>query len=218
MCVHGKLIYRFGTMNSGKSLQLLATAHNFHERGIPFILLKSSIDTRDGSDVVHSRALGDRECLTMSPSDNIYDLIRSIESLSVGYCYDSLKWILVDEAQFLTTEQVDELAAIADNFNINIICYGLRTDFKTHLFPGSKRLFEVADCIEEIKSSCSCNSKTIFNARIDASGNVVTDGDQIEVGGEDKYIALCRKCYNIRIGNPAYIASDDDNNIEDEEN
>ena len=195
MCMHGKLIYRFGTMNSGKSLQLLATAHNFHERGIPFILLKSSIDTRDGNDVVHSRALGDRECLSVSPGDNIFNLVKSLENMTALTNTNSLKWILVDEAQFLTPEQVDQLAAIVDNFTINVICYGLRTDFKTHLFPGSKRLFEVADCLEEIKSSCSCNSKTIFNARIDPNGDIVTDGEQIEVGGDDRYTSLCRKCY-----------------------
>lgn len=210
MCMHGKLIYRFGTMNSGKSLQLLATAHNFHERGIPFILLKSSIDTRDGNDVVHSRALGNRECLSVSPVDNIFDLVKSLENMTALTNTSSLKWILVDEAQFLTPEQVDQLAAIVDNFTINVICYGLRTDFKTHLFPGSKRLFEVADSLEEIKSSCSCNSKTIFNARIDSNGDIVTDGEQIEVGGEDRYIALCRKCYYTRIGHPAYVEPDED--------
>lgn len=216
MCVHGKLLYRYGTMNSGKSLLLLATAHNFHERGIPFIILKSTIDTRDGVDVVHSRAVGDRECLSVSPGDNIYNIIQSIEQLSVGYCYDNIKWILVDEAQFLTEKQVDELAAIADNFNINVICYGLRTDFKTKLFPGSKRLFEVADSLEEIKSSCSCNSKTIFNARIDKEGNVVTDGEQIEVGGNDRYVALCRKCYYQKTNHPLYVRDLDDNLIDEE--
>lgn len=215
MCMHGKLIYRFGTMNSGKSLQLLATAHNFHERGIPFILLKSSIDTRDGNDVVHSRALGDRECLSVSPGDNIFDLVKSLENMTALTNTNSLKWILVDEAQFLTPEQVDQLAAIVDNFTINVICYGLRTDFKTHLFPGSKRLFEVADCLEEIKSSCSCNSKTIFNARIDASGKIVTDGEQIEVGGEERYIALCRKCYYTRIGNPDYVEPVENDDYDD---
>ena len=217
MCVHGKLIYRFGTMNSGKSLQLLATAHNFHERGIPFILLKSSIDTRDGSDVVHSRALGDRECLSISPSDNIYSLIDSIEQMSVGYCYEKLKWILVDECQFLTEEQVDQLAAIADMMEINVICYGLRTDFKTKLFPVSKRLFEIADSIEEIKSSCSCNSKTIFNARVDAEGNVVTNGAQIEVGGNERYVALCRKCYFTKTDKPYYQVKPQEEEVVDEE-
>lgn len=213
MCIHGKLIYRYGTMNSGKSLFLLATAHNFSERGIPYVLLKSSIDERD-VDVVHSRALGDCKCVTVEPYVNIYNLIRTSEELSSGYS-PSLKWILVDEAQFLTEKQVDELAAIADNMGINVICYGLRTDFKTKLFEGSKRLFEVADVIEEIKSSCYCNSKTIFNARIDGNGNVVTEGEQIEVGAEDKYIALCRKCYYKKTNNPLYQPIKEEDNEED---
>ena len=191
----------------------MATAHNFHERGIAFTLLKSSIDTRDGAGVVHSRALGDKKCLLVSPNDNIYELIKNFEDRN--YWCQSLKWILVDEAQFLTPEQVDQLAAVADNYTINIICYGLRTDFRTQLFPGSKRLFEVADCLEEIKSSCSCNSKTIFNARINADGDIVTKGEQIEVGGEDKYVALCRKCYYQRTNSPYYRIKQENEDIDD---
>ena len=219
-------MFRYGTMNSGKSLLLLATAHNFHEREIPFVILKSTIDTRDGADVVHSRALGDRECVSVSPEDDIFWLIKSIQDMNFGVGPSRIKWLLVDECQFLTPEQVDQLAAIADNMNINVICYGLRTDFQTKLFPGSKRLFEIADSLEEIKSSCSCSSKTIFNARIDGSGKVITEGDQIEVGGEDKYIALCRKCYFQKTNNPLYVQVeeeqeefyDEDNNNFEEEN
>jgi thymidine kinase len=198
MCKHGKLIFRYGAMNSGKSLQLLAMAHNFTERGITNLLIKSSLDTRDGNNVIHSRALGDKECIMVNKEDNLYDLISS----KIG---EGLQWVLVDEAQFLTEQQVDELAAVCDMLCINIVCYGLRTDFKTKLFTGSKRLFEVADTIEELKSSCSCGSKNIFNARKDKHGNIVTDGKQIEVGGEDRYVALCRKCYNIFTNNQLYI-------------
>jgi thymidine kinase len=107
----------------------------------------------------------------------------------------SLQWILVDEAQFLTTEQVDELSDVVDLIGVNVICYGLRTDFQTHLFEGSKRLFEVADTIEEIKSQCSCSNKNIFNVRIDKNGDMITEGEQIDVCSEDKYITVCRKCY-----------------------
>lgn len=110
----------------------------------------------------------------------------------------------MDEVQFLTEEQVDQLAYIADYFGINIICYGLRTDFRTKLFPGSKRLFEIADSFEEVKSSCYCGSKTIFNARIDENRNIVTDEEQIEVGGDNRYISLCRKCYFERKGHPIF--------------
>lgn len=190
-------------MGSGKSLHLLATAHNFQIHSIPFVIFKSEIDDRDGENVVHSRALGDRECVSVSKVDDLFKIIcayKEKEVLGIG----QIKWILVDEAQFLTTEQVDQLAAIVDVFGISVICYGLRTDFQTHLFEGSKRLFEVADTIEELKSSCYCNSKTIFNARVNVRGEVVTDGEQVEIGGDDRYVSLCRKCYYEKTGNRLY--------------
>ena len=187
-------------MNSGKSLQLLAMAHNLDERKMPFILLKSTIDTRDGQKVIHSRALGDKECCMVDPSTNIYDFVMNN---FFGWEQHPIKWILVDEAQFLTEQQVDELATLCDMTNTNIVCYGLRTDFKTKLFPGSKRLFEIADSFEELKSTCTCGSKTIFNARL-KNGEIVTNGKQVEVGGEDKYIAICRKCYNLTIKKELY--------------
>lgn len=198
-------------MGAGKSLQLLATAHNFQEHGIPFLIFKSEIDTRDGENTIHSRALGDRECVSISTKANLFEIVgKLIDNAKVLY-QPQLKWILVDEAQFLTKEQVNQLAAIVDNLGISVICYGLRTDFRTELFPGSKRLFEVADSLEELKSSCYCNSKTIFNARVNGEGKVVTEGAQVEVGGDDRYVSLCRKCYNERIGNPYY-----NNKIENE--
>jgi len=204
MCKHGKVIFKYGCMGSGKSLLLLATAHNFEEHSIPFIILKSEIDTRDGDGIIHSRAIEDRECVSISVDQDIYELISKYLEEDLLYGASGLKWILVDEAQFLSEKQVDELAALADVFGINIICYGLRTDFKTHLFPGSKRLFEIADSFEEIKSSCYCNNKTIFNARINKDKEIVTDGEQIEVGGDDKYVSLCRKCYYKKIENHLY--------------
>ena len=169
---------------------------------VPFIIFKSEIDNRDGDNVIHSRAIGERECVTLSKDNDIFKIISTYkEDEFIGV--EPLKWILVDEAQFLTTEQVDQLAAIVDVFGISVICYGLRTDFQTHLFEGSKRLFEVADTFEEIKSSCYCNHKTIFNARI-KDGNIVTDGEQVEIGGDDKYVSLCRKCYYEKTGNQLY--------------
>lgn len=191
-------------MGSGKSLHLMATAHNFQDHAIPFIVIKSRIDDRDGDGVIHSRALGDMECVNISPNDDLFNFISRYLDADRYYGAKGLKWILVDEAQFLTETQVEELAAVADNYNINIICYGLRTDFKTQLFPGSKRLFELADSVEEIKSSCFCGSKTSVNARIDKNCNIITDGEQIEVGGDDKYVSLCRKCYFEKIGDKRY--------------
>lgn len=195
-------------MGSGKSLHLIATAHNFKVHSIPFIVLKSKIDDRDGEDVIHSRAIGDIECVGISTDDNLFEMISKYLNADLFYGAKGLKWVLIDECQFLTEDQVDELAAVADNFGINILCYGLRTDFRTQLFPGSKRLFEIADSFEEIKSSCYCNSKTIFNARINNNGEIVTDGEQIEVGGDDRYVSLCRKCYFEKTGNIYYKKND----------
>lgn len=200
----GKLYFYHGTMGSGKSLQLLATAYNFEERKIPFIIIKSTIDTRDGENVIHSRALGDKECVGIDPTIDIFSFVTSMLNISKAYGTEYLKWIIVDEAQFLTAKQVDELATIVDRYGISVMCYGLRTDFRTHLFEGSKRLFEVADTIEEIKSTCNCGEKTIFNARIDKDGNIITDGAQIQVGGDESYLSMCRKCYYEKIGNPLY--------------
>lgn len=197
-------------MGSGKSLQLLATAYNFEERGIPYAIFKSEIDTRDGAGVVYSRALGSKDCVSVSPDLNLYELVRNVFEKDEALFRPKAKWILVDEAQFLTPNQVDQLALIVDKLGVSVQCYGLRTDFQTHLFPGSRRLFEVADEITEIKSSCSCDTKTIFNARIDEEGRVVTDGEQIEVGGDDRYISLCRKCYYERSGNKMYRKREED--------
>ena len=203
-----KLYYYYGTMNSGKSLQLLATAHNFQEKKIPFIILKREIDDRDGEDVIHSRALGDRECVTIKKTTNLYKLIVTMLNVNAAAYKPLLKWVLVDESQFLTKEQVDQLAAVVDKFDVSVMCYGLRTDFQTHLFEGSKRLFEVADTLVEIKSSCECDTKTIFNARVDKNGNVVTEGEQIEVGGDDRYVSMCRKCFYDKTKNPLYVRKD----------
>lgn len=203
-----KLYFYHGCMGSGKSLQLLATAHNFQEKKIPFIILKSEIDDRDGEDVIHSRALGDRECVTVKKTTNLYKLISTMVNINNAMYKPQLKWVLVDESQFLSKEQVDQLAAVVDKFEVSVMCYGLRTDFQTHLFEGSKRLFEVADTLIEIKSSCECDTKTIFNARVDKNGNIVTEGEQIEVGGDDRYVSMCRKCFYQKTKNPLYVRKD----------
>lgn len=185
-------------MNSGKSMFLLATAYNFQERGVNFLVFKSTIDTRDEG-VIKSRSLGERECISIAPNESIINKVGEDSRILSWVASNEARWILVDEAQFLTENQVDELGILADKYGFNIICYGLRTDFKTHLFEGSKRLMEIADTIEELKSMCSCGNKNIVNARIDNNGKIIVDGEQIEVGAEDKYIAMCRKCYNKEI-------------------
>jgi thymidine kinase len=184
-----ELKFKYGTMASGKSLHLLATAHQLKINGIQYQLLKSAVDTRDNG-VISSRIGVEEPCITINNDDNICLRIASI------YTSD-IKWLLVDEAQFLTANQVDELAYIVDNYNINVICYGLRTDYLTHLFEGSKRLFEIADSFEELPSYCECGNKNAVNARITETGEIeFQDGNQIEVGGDTRYKSICRHCFN----------------------
>lgn len=178
-------------MGSAKTALLLTTAYNFEERKLRYLCMKPVIDTRDQKNIIKSRIGIERECRWIYPDTDLYrfakDYFKSINSV--------IDWFLVDEAQFLSAAQVDQLSRIVDDFGSNVVCYGLRTDFKTNLFEGSRRLFEIADTIDEIKSTCSCGHKTIVNARIDANGDIVSEGAQVEIGGDDRYIAVCRKCW-----------------------
>lgn len=187
----GKLYFRYGTMGSAKTAMLLTSAYNFEERGMAYRCFKPVTDTRDKKNVIRSRIGIERVCSWIYPETNIY------EEISQHPCDDgSLPgWILIDEAQFLSAEQVDQLAAVVDEYGINVVCYGLRTDFRTHLFEGSKRLLEIADTIDEIKSTCTCGRKTIVNARVNSLGEIITEGEVVEIGGNDRYIAVCRKCW-----------------------
>lgn len=185
-----KLYYVYGPMNVSKSASLLMKAHSFENNNIPFICIKSSIDDRNKG-IIKSRVGIERECLSIGIKDDIYRIIKVYNDPN-----KPLKWILVDESQFLTSEQVDQLAKIVDELNINVMCYGLRTDFKTKLFDGSRRLFELADNIEEMKVSCKCGRKAIINARVDDNGDVVNEGEQIMTGGNERYVTMCRKCYS----------------------
>ena len=133
----------------------------------------------------------ERRCEWIYSETDLYDYIKRLFEQT----QQVKDWILVDEAQFLSEQQVDQLARVVDDYGVNVVCYGLRTDFQSHLFEGSRRLLELADTIDEIKSTCSCGRKTIINARIDRHGNIVTDGAQVEIGGDDKYVALCRRCW-----------------------
>lgn len=178
-------------MGSAKTALLLTMAYNFDERGMPYRCFKPVIDTREEKNVIRSRIGIERECSWIYPETNLYDEIVRMKSVD-GFLPD---WVLVDEAQFLSPQQVDQLALVVDDFGINVICYGLRTDFRTHLFEGSRRLFEVADSIDEIKSTCSCGRKTIVNARVNSRGEIITEGEVVEIGGNERYIAVCRNCW-----------------------
>lgn len=190
----GKLYFRYGTMGSAKTALLLTTAYNFEERHINYVCMKPAVDTREGANVIRSRIGIERECTWIYPDTDLYQTIRSIFR-SRGELID---WFLVDEAQFLTARQVDQLSRVVDDYGSNVVCYGLRTDFKSHLFEGSRRLFEIADTIDEIKSTCNCGHKTIVNARLDANGGIVDEGAQVMIGGDERYVAVCRKCWRNR--------------------
>lgn len=194
-----KLIYYYGSMASSKTLRLLSTAYNFEEKGIQIMVLKPSLDTRDGDDIIRSRAGLERKCVKIDKDVNVYDVVKKYANV-LSAQFEVLKWIIIDECQFLTEKQVDELSDVVDYLGINVMCYGLRTDFRSKAFPGSKRLFEIADTIEEVKSTCECgNGKTSINARLDDRGNVITDGEQVLIGGNEQYTALCRKCWKEKI-------------------
>lgn len=190
-----KLHFIHGVMASSKSLRLLATAHDFDEKNIPILVIKPSADTRDGEDIIKSRAGLERECVSVDSNINLFELVGKVNRVKMASLQEGIKWVLVDECQFLTEEQVDQLSDIVDFMDIDVICYGLRTDFKSKLFPASKRLFELADGIEEIKSTCQCGKKASINARFSPEGNIITEGSQILVGGDDLYRAICRKCW-----------------------
>lgn len=195
-----KFYFKYGPMESAKSALLLIEAYNFEKRGIGFLCMKPSIDNRENVDAICSRIGIERECFAIYPEYDIYKIVKKIISDKKNNVSEELQWILVDESQFLTTEQIEQLRAIVDDFNINVLCYGLRTDFQTNLFEGSKRLFELADDIDEMKISCSCGRKAIFNARFNENGELVTSGEQILIGGEDKYKPMCSKCYREEVG------------------
>lgn len=186
----GKLYFRYGTMGSAKTALLLTTAYNFEERHMDYMCLKPVIDTREQRNVIRSRIGIERECHWIYGDTDLYEFARDL--YRKGRIVD---WYLIDEAQFLRAEQVDQLSRVVDDFGSNVICYGLRTDFQTKLFEGSRRLFEIADTIDEIKSTCNCGHKTIVNARIDDEGNIVEEGAQVEIGGNERYVAVCRRCW-----------------------
>lgn len=187
----GKLYFRYGTMGSAKTAMLLTTAYNFEERNMAYICFKPVVDTRESKNVIRSRIGIERECRWIYRDTDLYSYMKGL----LDEAENTHIWLLIDEAQFLSADQVDQLARLVDDYGCNVICYGLRTDFRTNLFEGSRRLFEIADSIDEVKSTCSCGRKTIVNARIDSNGEIITEGQQVEIGGNDRYMAVCRKCW-----------------------
>jgi len=181
-----KLYFRYGAMNAGKTTQLLQVKYNYEERGQQVLLLKPSIDDRDGRAKVKSRIGLECEATLIDSATDIAE--------RVGQCLKQreIHCVLVDEAQFLTREQVEQLCSIVDEMNIPVIAYGLRSDFRGRLFPGSEALLAFADSIEELKTICWCGKKATMNTRL-VNGKAVYEGEQIQIGGNESYISLCRK-------------------------
>lgn len=182
-----KLYFKYGAMGSSKTAQALITKYNYEENDMKVWLIKPSADTRDGVQILRSRIGLAAAVEVMAPEMNVYEIFRDTR---MGNC----DVVIVDECQFMTEEQIDQLRAIVNECSVPVICFGLRTDFQTRLFPGSRRLMELADCIEEIKTMCDCGAKATVNARIN-DGYIVTEGAQVVLGGNDSYIAMCHRCY-----------------------
>lgn len=182
-----KLYFKYGAMGCSKTAQALITKFNYEERGMKVLLLKPAVDTRDGATVTKSRIGLSANALAVNKDEDLFALYTNK--------YAECNVIIVDECQFLTPEQVDQLGQIVIDFDIPVLCFGLATDFLTHLFPGSKRLFEIAESISEIKSVCKCGAKATVNARLDDEGNIVFSGEQVCLGGNERYVAMCRKCW-----------------------
>ena len=182
-----KLYFKYGAMGSSKTAQALITKYNYEENDMKVWLIKPSADTRDGAEVLRSRIGLEAYVDVMTPDVDIYEFFREKKA---GAC----NVVIVDECQFMTQKQIDQLRAIVDDFNVPVLCFGLRTDFQTKLFPGSLHFMELADAIEEIKTMCDCGSKATVNARIN-DGYIVTEGAQVVLGGNDCYIAMCHRCY-----------------------
>ncbi len=183
-----KLYFKYGAMGSSKTAQALITKYNYEENNLNVWLIKPSADVRDGADILKSRIGLSSPVDVIAPQTDIYRLFVDTKK-------DACHVIIVDECQFLTPEQIDQLRYIVNDFNIPVMCFGLRTDFQTKLFPGSRRLMEIADAIQEIKTICDCGAKATVNARIDGNGHIITQGAQVVLGGNDSYIAMCHKCY-----------------------
>ena len=183
-----KLYFKYGAMGSSKTAQALITKYNYEENGLQVWLMKPSADTRDGVQILRSRIGLEAQVEVIPPE---MDLTARFRETRQGQC----NVIIVDECQFLTSAQIDQLREIVDDWDIPVICFGLRTDFQTHLFPGSLRLMEIADTLQEIKTICDCGAKATVNARIDGHGHIVTQGAQVVLGGNDSYIAMCHRCY-----------------------
>jgi len=184
-----KVYFYYAAMNAGKSTALLQANHNYRERGMRTLLFTTAIDDRDGDNDIVSRIGIRTDALPFAPADDLFAIVRK------NHQEESLDCVLLDEAQFLTKDQVFQLGRIADELNVPVLAFGLRTDFRGELFEGSQYLLAWGDDIKEIKTICHCGRKATMVARIDADGQPTMEGAQVEIGGNERYVSLCRNCY-----------------------
>lgn len=184
-----KLYFSYATMNAGKSTLLLQASYNYQERGMRVVMLIAAFDDRGGTGRISSRIGLDADAIPFHAGDDLFNLIEKLNADGTG----KIACVFVDEAQFLDEEQVWQLARVADRIGIPVMAYGLRTDFQGKLFPGSMALLAIADELREVRTICDCGRKATMVVRLDGQGNVVRQGAQIEVGGNEKYVSYCRR-------------------------
>lgn len=189
-----KLYFSYAAMNAGKSTLLLQASHNYRERGMDTLLFTAALDDRAGRGVIASRIGFSCEARLFTAEDDLFTAIETAHAHTPYSC------VFVDEAQFLTREQVWQLARIADRLNVPVMCYGLRTDFQGKLFPGSAELLAIADTLREVRTICHCGAKATMVVRLGPGGDTLLDGDQVDIGGNDKYISLCRRHWEETVG------------------
>ena len=182
-----KLYFYYSAMTAGKSTVLLQSSYNYQERGMRTLVFVPAIDSRSGLGRVRSRIGLEAPAEVLAPTDNLLNRVRHEHTI------DPIACVLIDEAQFLTRAQVEQLSDVADVLEIPVLCYGLRTDFQGQLFPGSGALLALADDLVELKTICHCGRKATMNLRLAADGRAVREGAQIEIGGNERYVALCRR-------------------------
>jgi len=182
-----KLYFYYSSMNAGKSTSLLQSSYNYKERGMNTLILAPKLDDRFGVGKVTSRIGIEAGATTFSEDEDLLDIIQSKSTTEPLHC------VLIDEAQFLTRDQVFQLSEVTDNLRIPVLAYGLRTDFQGEPFDGSKYLLAWADTLKELKAICHCGTKATMVLRLDSEGNAVTEGSQVVIGGNDRYISMCRK-------------------------
>ncbi len=184
-----KVYFYYSAMNAGKSTVLLQASHNYHERGMRTLLFIPAIDTRAGIGRIKSRIGLEAEALALQADENLFQHVKAAHAAQPVAC------VLIDEAQFLSRVQVEQCTEIADVLRVPVLCYGLRTDFQAQLFPGSAALLALADDLIELKTICHCGRKATMNLRVGPDGRGVREGAQVEIGGNDRYVAMCRRHY-----------------------